>query len=141
MVQLELATTERSQAIDITAKLKEAASRLGIRDGVLHVFCPHTTAGLLINENADPAVEADILAHLERMVPWDGPWRHAEGNAAAHVKASLVGQSVWVPVEHGRLQLGRWQGVFFCEFDGPRRRTVRVQALESPSLDEGALRR
>lgn len=130
MVQIELATTARSQMIDITEQVRQALVRLGVGgDGVVHVFCPHTTAGLLINENADPDVAADILAHLEHLVPWQGNWRHPEGNAAAHVRASLLGQSVWAPLEGGRLRLGRWQGIFFCEFDGPRRRTVWMQVL------------
>jgi secondary thiamine-phosphate synthase enzyme len=101
-------------------------SALGLRDGVVTVFAPHTTAGLTINEHADPDVAADLAAALDRMVPWDAGYEHAEGNAAAHVKASLVGSSVRVLVAGGRLRLGTWQGIFFCEFDGPREREVWV---------------
>lgn len=129
-VQIELTTSARSQVVDITERVQAALERVGDRrDGAALVYCPHTTAAVFVNENADPDVAADVLAHLERLVPWEGAWRHAEGNAAAHVRASLLGPSVWVPVEGGRLKLGRWQGIFFCEFDGPRRRSVWVQLL------------
>ena len=97
-------------------------------NGLCTVFCQHTTAGLTLNENADPDVVTDMLAELERLVPWNNPrFRHAEGNSAAHVKASLVGASVTVPVSGGRLLLGTWQAIWFCEFDGPRARHVAVQ--------------
>ena len=140
MLHIDVASSARSQMIDITDRVREALQRLGTsHDGVVHLFCPHTTAGLLINESADPDVAADILAHLERLVPWQAGWRHAEGNAAAHVRACLVGQSVWVPLEGGRLKLGRWQGIFFCEFDGPRRRTVWLQVLPAAAGAVGAL--
>ena len=99
---------------------------LGLCDGVVTVFIPHTTCGVTINENADPDVVIDMLAALERMVPWEAGYRHGEGNSAAHVKASLMGFSVQVPVADGRLQLGTWQGIYLCEFDGPRVREVRI---------------
>jgi secondary thiamine-phosphate synthase enzyme len=98
----------------------------GVGSGQVLVYCPHTTAGLTVNEAADPDVRADIIDGLRRLVPKSGGWRHAEGNADAHIKASLMGSSVTVPLEGGKLALGTWQGVFLCEFDGPRRRTVRV---------------
>lgn len=138
-IRIELATSARSQMVDITGQVSRALEQAGVRgDGVAHLFCPHTTAGLLVNEGADPDVARDILAHLERLVPWEGPWRHAEGNAAAHVRASLVGSSVWVPLEAGRLQLGRWQSIFFCEFDGPRRRTVWIEVVPAAPREPAA---
>ena len=123
---LQLSTEGRSQMVDVTAEIGNLIAREGFRTGRVTVYVPHTTAGVTINERADPAVAADILAHLDRMVPWEGGWRHGEGNSAAHIKASLVGSSVSLFVEDGRLELGTWQGVFFCEFDGPRRRSFRV---------------
>ena len=119
-------TARRSEMIEVTGEVRALVEEAGVGRGKVTVFAPHTTAGVTVNEHADPAVAADILAHLEKMVPWDGRWRHGEGNAAAHVKASLVGSSATLPVEKGRLQLGTWQGVFFCEFDGPRTRKLRV---------------
>jgi len=99
-------------------------------DGVCHVFCQHTTAAVTINENADPDVVHDLLAELERLTPWRNPaFRHGEGNSAAHVKASLLGAQVAAPVQGGRLMLGVWQAIFFCEFDGPRSRRVVVQLV------------
>lgn len=129
LVELEVRSNRRAEMIDITDRVQEAVQRAGVEDGVCHVFVPHTTAGLTINENADPTVVQDILATLERLVPWEGSYRHAEGNSAAHVKASLMGSSLTVLVEKGNLQLGTWQGIFFCEFDGPRRRRVWVKVL------------
>lgn len=119
-------TRARSQFVDITSQVQSAVDALGIDGGVATVFVPHTTAGVTINENADPSVVADIQAALEKVVPWQAGYRHAEGNAAAHVKASLMGSSVRIIVEDGRLRLGTWQAVYFCEFDGPRTRRVCV---------------
>ena len=113
--------------VDITAQVAAAVTKLGVKDGVATVLVPHTTAGITINENADPSVPADIAASLDRLVPWENEYRHSEGNSAAHIKASLMGSSVRVPVENGKLQLGTWQGIFFCEFDGPRSRQVWVK--------------
>lgn len=104
-----------------------------LREGVLIAFIPHTTAGILINENADPDVKQDILESLERIIPFEARYRHREGNSAAHIKASLVGSSVTVPVTGGSLKLGTWQSVFFAEFDGPRRRKVWITPLPSSS--------
>jgi len=126
MLEISIQTRRRTDLIDITAQVQQAVHRLEVREGVITVFVPHTTAGIMINENADPDVAADIAATLDRLVPWEGPYRHGEGNAAAHVKASLVGSSVQVPVKNQRLALGTWQGIFFCEFDGPRHRRVWV---------------
>ncbi len=128
MIELHVSSRRRSEMIPITEAVAGAAERLGVRDGWVTVFVPHTTAGVTINENADPDVAEDLLRALDRAVPWSGDYAHDEGNAAAHVKASLMGSSVRVPVEGGRLRLGTWQGVFFCEFDGPRRRSIWVAA-------------
>ena len=129
MQSLEIRTPERNVFVDITAQLNDAVAAEGVRDGVLVVAVPHTTAGITINENADPSVRKDMLMALDRLVPETLPFTHAEGNSDAHVKASLVGNSVTVPLSGGRLKLGTWQGVYFCEFDGPRRRRVDVVAL------------
>ena len=113
--------------IDITGDVAAVVRESGIVEGVVTVYVPHTTAGVTINENADPDVIHDVLAALDQAVPWrQGFYRHGEGNSAAHVKSSIVGCSTVVPVAGGRMMLGTWQGVFFCEFDGPRRRAVVV---------------
>ena len=112
--------------IDITRKVAEIVHRSQVRQGICQVFVPHTTAGVTINEHADPDVVSDLGMALDRMVPWDAGSAHGEGNSAAHMKASLMGSSVRVIVSGGRLCLGTWQGVFFCEFDGPREREVWV---------------
>ncbi len=116
--------------LDITRQVAALLPELGISDGALHIFSPHTTAGVTINEACDPDVASDMLQHLSKLVPRDENFRHAEGNSDAHIKTSLVGPGVMVPVENGKLALGTWQGIFFCEFDGPRNRTVWVQALK-----------
>jgi secondary thiamine-phosphate synthase enzyme len=125
----ELETPGRAAFVDITAQVAAAARASGVPDGVVVVSVPHTTAGITINENVDPSVRADLLTALDRLVPATLPFTHAEGNADAHVKASLMGGSVQVPLTGGRLRLGTWQGVYFCEFDGPRRRRVEVVVL------------
>jgi len=121
-------THQRTEFVDITDQVAKAVAEMGVKDGVVTVFVPHTTAGITINENADPDVTADIEKALDRMVPWEAGYRHGEGNSAAHVKASLMGSSVRVIVSGGRLQLGTWQAIYFCEFDGPRSRKVFVGA-------------
>lgn len=128
MHRFTIETRARTEWIPITRQVQAAVTQLGIRQGTVTVFVPHTTAGVTINENADPDVTADMTGVLERMVPWQGPYRHSEGNTAAHVKASLMGSSVRIIVEDGRLCLGTWQGVYFCEFDGPRSRECWVAA-------------
>ena len=115
--------------MDVTALVADAVARTRLADGAALVYVPHTTAGVTINENADPSVRRDLTMALARLVPETLPFTHAEGNADAHVKASLVGSSVTVPVQGGALQLGTWQGLFFAEFDGPRRRRLLVQPL------------
>jgi secondary thiamine-phosphate synthase enzyme len=127
MEQFEVKTHQRSQMVELTDRVQAVVRVAGVASGRVTVYVPHTTAGITINENADPDVVHDMLAQLDRMVPWDQPFfRHGEGNAAAHVKASMMGSSVTVLVEDGRLQLGTWQGLWFCEFDGPRTRRVWV---------------
>jgi secondary thiamine-phosphate synthase enzyme len=125
---LLIRTNRRNQMIDITALVAEAVAESGIQNGTAMIFCPHTTAAITINENADPDVPHDILLTLEALLPQERrEYRHAEGNSDAHVKASLVGASEQVMIQEGRLKLGTWQAVFFCEFDGPRSRRVFVQ--------------
>ena len=126
MKAFTVATRRRTDFVSITKHVKQAVAELGVADGTVTVFVPHTTAGVTINENADPDVTDDMAGALDRMVPWDGPYRHAEGNSAAHVKASLMGSSVRVLVQDGRLRLGAWQGIYLCEFDGPRQRECWV---------------
>ena len=116
---------------EITNRVNDVIHRSGVEEGVCYLYLPHTTAGIIINENADPSVARDILDRLEALVPTKGNYHHLEGNAPAHIKATLMGLSLAVPIEKGRLALGRWQGVFLCEFDGPRDRTVLMQVLPS----------
>jgi len=123
----EVRTERRVAFVDISGEVAAIVRDAALREGVAVVYVPHTTAGVTINEDVDPSVRSDIEMALERLVPADLPFRHAEGNADAHVKASLMGSSVTVPVTDGRLQLGTWQGIYFCEFDGPRQRKVAVR--------------
>lgn len=129
MRTIEVRTERRTQLVDITAQVAEAARGEGRPEGVVLVFCPHTTAGLTLNESYDPDVARDIEAVLARLAPREGGYAHREGNADAHVKASLVGSACLIPWVDGRLMLGTWQGVFLCEFDGPRTRRVMVHVL------------
>lgn len=124
---LKIATKSRSQMIDITKEVALAISESGVTRGVCRIFVPHTTAAVTINESADPDVAADILMSLEKLVPWKDNYRHAEGNSAAHIKATLVGPDLTLLVEEGKFLLGTWQGIFLCEFDGPRNRSVLVR--------------
>ena len=114
---------------DITHDIQNVVAGSGVKSGVCHIFIPHTTAGIIINEHADPSVAEDIAAQLDAIVPQHAKYRHLEGNAPAHIKASLTGSSKTLLVEGGKLVLGTWQGIFFCEFDGPRNRTVIVKIL------------
>lgn len=129
MKSITLRTHRRCELVDITGEVQKAVQECGLENGLAMVFVPHTTAGVTINENADPSVVTDLLASLERLVPQDGNYRHSEGNSDAHCKASLIGSSVNVAVQAGRLVLGTWQGIYFCEFDGPRSRKFQVLAL------------
>lgn len=123
-MEIAVETRDRHSLLDITAEIQDAVTKAGWTDGLCHVFVPHTTAGVLLNEAFDPGVRADILSVLDEMIPAQKAWRHAEGNSPAHAKAVLAGSAAWIPVQKGRLQLGTWQGVFLAEFDGPRRRRV-----------------
>lgn len=121
-------SASRDQMIDITNQVRAVIQQEKVRDGIVTVYCPHTTAGITINENADPDVVRDLLLRLAEVYPWEHPkYRHAEGNSAAHLKASTMGASQTIPVADGQLLLGTWQGIYFCEFDGPRRRTFYVK--------------
>jgi secondary thiamine-phosphate synthase enzyme len=128
MYSFGVQTRVRSELVDITHEVTTAVRESGLEEGAVIVYVPHTTAGVTINENADPSVRADIVMALERLAPRELPFTHLEGNADAHVKASLMGSSVTIPLSAGRLQLGTWQGIFFAEFDGPRHRRVLVSA-------------
>jgi len=127
--KFQVKTSGRTDLIDITRWVEEAVLKSGVRDGTCWVYIPHTTAAVTINENADPSVSKDILMQLNKTIPFQDEYQHVEGNSPAHIKASLIGSSVTVFVESGRLVLGRWQGIFFCEFDGPRNREVWVKVL------------
>lgn len=132
LVRLEVQTTAREQLVDVTEKVRQVVRGSGVTSGLCLVSSPHTTAGVTVNENADPDVRHDLLLALRNAVPEQaaaGAYRHGEGNSDAHVKTSLVGTSQLIPVEGGTLVLGTWQGVFLCEFDGPRRRTVQVKVV------------
>ncbi|MGA2089952.1 MAG: secondary thiamine-phosphate synthase enzyme YjbQ [Endomicrobiales bacterium] len=126
MNTIHLRTQKHTQFVEITRNIQDIVSREGVKNGLCTIFVPHTTAGVTINEHADPDVIDDIVGALEKMVPWEAGYSHSEGNSAAHIKASLIGFSQNVIVENGKLQLGTWQGIFFAEFDGPRTRTIWV---------------
>ena len=128
---LTFKTGSRTEFIDITSEVKRVVTASDISDGLCMVYVPHTTAAVTINESADPSVQSDMLSVLNTMVPWDAGYRHMEGNSAAHIKTTLVGTSELVAVEDHRLVLGTWQGIFFCEFDGPRTRKVHVKVIPS----------
>lgn len=124
---LNVKTRTKTEFVDVTADVNRLLqSQGGTEKGVCLIFVPHTTAAVTINESADPSVKSDILKVLNQMVPWDADYTHLEGNSAAHIKSTLVGASEQVAVENGRLILGTWQGIFFCEFDGPRNRKLHV---------------
>ncbi len=126
---LSVKTGSQTELVDITASVEKVIRSEGVDDGLCLVFVPHTTAAVTINESADPSVKSDIVMALNQIVPWEGAYKHLEGNSPAHVKASIVGPSQILSVQGGRLELGTWQGVFFCEFDGPRTRKVLVRFL------------
>ena len=128
-MQISVKTSSRTQMIDITSQVRRVVEESRIKNGLVHVCSMHTTGAITINENADPAVEIDILNTINRVIPWDDHFKHMEGNSAAHIKVSLFGPSELIPLEEGSLVLGTWQGIFFCEFDGPRTRRVNVKIL------------
>lgn len=132
MVQyINVKSKTRTEFVDITEKIQEAAKEAGIVKGICYLFVPHTTAGITINEGADPSVQRDIQAYLNKYVPFDGDYHHREGNSSAHIKASMIGVSNHVFIEDGKLVLGTWQSIFFCEFDGPRHRRVALKFMSS----------
>ena len=128
---VQIQTGARTEFIDITGKVQEVVHQSKAQDGICYLFVPHTTAAITINENADPAVQQDIVMELNKVIPFDDPYRHIEGNSAAHIKASIIGASEMVLIESGALVLGTWQGIYFCEFDGPRRRRLHVKVIAS----------
>jgi len=129
---LAIQTHKKEDLIDITHQVKEAVDSSGIETGICCVYVPHTTAGVTINENADPSVKADIVMAMRKIVPDSLPFTHAEGNSPAHVKSTLVGSSVSIIIENGILAMGTWQGIIFCEFDGPRRRKLFIHTGSYP---------
>ncbi|MDY0267743.1 secondary thiamine-phosphate synthase enzyme YjbQ [Trichloromonas sp.] len=129
MITLELRSRQPVEMIDVTTQVRDAVRKSGIRSGLVLVFTPHTTAAVTINENADPDVVADLCMEINKIVPLDDHYRHAEGNSAAHLKSSLFGASETLIVEEGAPVLGTWQGVYFCEFDGPRSRRLHIQVI------------
>ena len=131
MTSLEIASRESHEMIDVTSEVCRIVAESGTRDGLLHLFVPHTTAAVTINENADPDVTRDMLAGLAKLVPDDPGFRHVEGNSAAHIKSTLVGCQLSIPISGGAPVLGTWQGIYFCEFDGPRRRRLHVSILSA----------
>ena len=129
MITLPVTSGRQTEFIDISRAVEKAVADSGLSDGIVFLFVPHTTAGITINEGADPSVADDVQTFLNQVIPFKGPYRHLEGNSPAHIKASLMGSSVMVVLEKGRLILGTWQAIFFCEFDGPRRRQVYLKIL------------
>ena len=129
MHRLTVATKAKVELRDVTGEVQEVVQASGVREGVCYLFVPHTTAAVTVNEHADPSVVEDIIAQLDALVPQHSRYRHAEGNSPAHIKASIVGPSEVLLVADGRLVLGTWQGVFFCEFDGPRSRSLLVKVV------------
>jgi len=127
--EITIQTNTQTQILDITAQVQKVVEESGIMGGLCCVFVPHTTAGVTINENADPSVKQDIVMELNKVIPFDDNYSHLEGNSAAHIKASIIGSSVNVPVKNNNLLLGTWQGICFCEFDGPRQRHFYVKIV------------
>ena len=127
---LSVKTRERTEFIDITSDINKLIQKSGADQGLCMIYVPHTTAAVTINESADPSVKSDILMILNQIIPWEAKYRHLEGNSAAHIKSTLVGSSELIAIENGRLLLGTWQGIFFCEFDGPRTRKMDVRIME-----------
>jgi secondary thiamine-phosphate synthase enzyme len=131
MQTFQVRTSAQTEFIDVTRSVQEAVKKTGVEDGICMIFIPHTTAAVTINENADPNVVQDIIMELNKIVSFKDPYRHMEGNSPSHIKASLVGCSQIVFVESGKLVLGTWQGIFVCEFDGPRDRKVHVKVISA----------
>jgi secondary thiamine-phosphate synthase enzyme len=130
LYHLQISTRSQTEFLDITSDIQKVISESKIKSGLCQIFIPHTTAAVTINENADPSVRRDILVELNKLIPFENDYQHSEGNSAAHIKSSLVGCSLTMIIEENRLQLGTWQGIYFCEFDGPRTRKVWVKILK-----------
>jgi secondary thiamine-phosphate synthase enzyme len=130
---LTVKTREQTELIDVTSEIQKHIRARGVTDGLCMLYVPHTTAAVTINESADPSVRTDILMILNKIVPWEGGYRHSEGNSPAHVKATLVGASEMIAIENGHMVLGTWQGIFFCEFDGPRTRKLHIHVFKNPA--------
>jgi secondary thiamine-phosphate synthase enzyme len=126
---LSVKTNDRTEMIDITSKVQSMVKQSLITSGICMLYVPHTTAAITINESADPSVKDDIIMILNRIVPWEANYQHLEGNSPAHVKATLVGSSAFIGIDNGSLVLGTWQGIFFCEFDGPRNRKLHISFI------------
>lgn len=129
MEMIQVSTPDHSCVIDVTDTIVAKVRALGVKNGICLLYVPHTTAGIVVNEGADPAVMQDVLETLDRLVPWRGAYRHVEGNSAAHVKAILVGGNIQLAIEKGSLVLGTWERIFLCEFDGPRTRKIHIKIL------------
>lgn len=127
---INVRSKQRIELIDITNEVEEALKESGVKDGMCFIYIPHTTAGVTINEGADPSVQRDILNVLNRLVPYDASYLHREGNSDAHIKSTVVGANAYVPIEGGKLTLGTWQSIYFCEFDGPRHRRTVIKFLK-----------
>ena len=130
-MQFTVKTRSQTEMIDITASVQDAVQKSGYAQGLCFIFVPHTTAAVTINESADPSVKSDMLKVINKVIPWEAEYQHMEGNSPAHIKSTLVGASELIAIEKGLLVLGTWQGVFFCEFDGPRTRKVNINFLSS----------
>ena len=131
MEKINIKTAKRAELIDITSQVQSAAAESKIKEGICFVFCPHTTAGLTINENADPSVQRDIVSTLGKLIPENAGYAHSEGNSDGHIKSALFGSSLTIFLENGELALGTWQGIYFCESDGPRSREVWVRIINA----------
>ncbi|MBQ6370124.1 MAG: YjbQ family protein [Firmicutes bacterium] len=129
-IKLSVRTGKHTQMLDITRDIQKAVTESGVKEGICTVFIPHTTAAVTINENADPDVVRDFTTEINKIVPWEDGYHHMEGNSAAHLKSSMIGFSEQILIEDGRLVLGVWQGIYFCEYDGPRTRKVYVKIIE-----------
>lgn len=130
METFPVVTSQRTELVDITREVTASVAKSGVREGMAWLYCPHTTAAVTINENADPTVKSDFLAHLAKLVPASPDFRHAEGNSDSHIKSILTGACQPIPIAEGKLVLGTWQGIFFTEYDGPRRRRVHVKVMK-----------
>ena len=130
MIEINVKTSAHTEMRDITAEVQKAVVESSVQSGICTIFVPHTTAAVTINENADPDVVRDFTIEINKVIPWEDGYRHMEGNSAAHLKSSIIGFSEQVIIENGKLQLGTWQGIYFCEYDGPRNRKVWIKIME-----------